>query len=106
MSQRASPDGSFFSGCASCDASDETFINARLLQNAILLQIVYFYQSNTNGVIHTAHDHGVIACWQLCDDCRLPAVRWRQPTGSNIAHLFGRDDPADYRGPPVIIASD
>ena len=33
------------------------------LQEAILLQIVHFYESNSGGVVCAAHDRGVVAPW-------------------------------------------
>ena len=58
-------------------------------QKEILLQIVHFYQSDSSGVDYTANDRRVVACWQICDDCRFPSVAC--------------DNPADDRSLPVII---
>ena len=42
----------------------------------LLIQLVYFYQSNSGGVIYAADDRGITARWQLGDDCGFP---FRQP---------------------------
>ncbi len=72
----------------------------------LLIQIVHFYESNAGGIVYATHDRGVVTRWQLCDDCRLPPVCRRQPTGDDIADLVCRDNSADYHMLLVIIASD
>ena len=69
----------------------------------MLLQIVYFYQSNSYCVIYATYDGGVVTCWQVCYDRRLPSVHWSVAAVPNIGDLIVGDNPADYRGPPVIV---
>src|SRR5213592_4831248 len=70
---------------------------------ARLIQIVYFRESNTGGVVYAAHDRGVVAYWQICNDRRLVWISRSQSTVDNILHLVLGDNPADDRSPPVII---
>src|SRR5215469_470585 len=51
------------------------------------------------------HDRGVITRLQRCNDCRLAWLSWSVPTVLDRANLIAGDDPADYRGLPVIIRS-
>ena len=60
--------------------------------STLLIQIVYFHESNAGGIVYTAYDRSVVTCWQLYDHCRLPSVRRRQPTGDDIAHLAVADE--------------
>src|SRR6476620_11429502 len=70
---------------------------------AILLQIVYFHESNAGGIVYTTYNGGVATYWQVCYDCRLPAVVWSVAAGDDVTHLVGGDDPADYRRSPIIV---
>src|SRR6266496_3557631 len=70
------------------------------------MQIVNFHESNSNGIVYAAHDRGVIACWQICNDRRLPWVTRCVATVLDFLHLVMGDNPADYRSLPVIIAAD
>ena len=72
-------------------------------RTAILLQIVHLHESNTGGVVHTTHNRGVIACWQVCNDRRLTSLCRSMPAVLDRANLASVDDPANYRGLPVII---
>ena len=69
----------------------------------MLVQIVYFYQSNAGHVVYAAHNRGVVARWQVCDDRRFPSVGRSVAAVYDVADLVSGDDPADYRGLPVII---
>ena len=51
------------------------------------MQIVYFDQCNAGGIVYTAHDRGVVAWWQVCDDRRLPWVARSVAAVSDIADL-------------------
>jgi hypothetical protein len=37
----------------------------------LLIQIINLDKTNSCCVVYAAHDSGVVARWQLCDDCRL-----------------------------------
>ena len=67
------------------------------------MQIVYFYQSDAGGIVHTTHDRGVVTCGQIRDDCRLPSVARSVAAVPDIAPLIACDNPADDRCLPVII---
>ena len=67
------------------------------------MQIVYFDQSNSGGVVYTAYDRGVVARSQLCNDGRLGSIGWSVAAVLNISYLVPCDNPADYRMLPVII---
>ena len=41
------------------------------LEFGVLMQIVHFYETNPGRVVYTAHNGGVVARWQLRDDCRV-----------------------------------
>jgi hypothetical protein len=69
----------------------------------LLIQIVHFNQTNSGGVVYTAHNRSVIAWLQRRDDRRLPRVARRVAAGHYVMDLTAGDDPADYRGHPVII---
>ena len=71
----------------------------------LLIQIVDFDQGNSCGIACAAHDCGVVPRLQVCNDRRF---RWRCRSVAavlNIADLIVGDDPAEYRGLPVIIGS-
>src|SRR6266496_1306901 len=70
------------------------------------MQIVNFHESNSNSIVYAAYDRGVIACWQICNDRRLPWVTRCVATVLDFLHLVMGDNPADYRSLPVIIAAD
>ena len=53
------------------------------------MQIVHFYQSNSGRVVYATHDRGVVARWQICDDCRLPWVARSVAAGLDVADLVG-----------------
>src|SRR5436309_2572183 len=74
-------------------------------EKATLLQIVHFHQSNPGRVVHPAHDGGVVACWQVCDDRRFPSVTRCITAVLDFLHLVVGDDPADDRSLPIIIAA-
>ncbi len=69
----------------------------------VLIQIVHFHESNPGGVVHTAHDRGVVTWWQRCDDRRLPWVCWSMAAVPYVLDLVAGDNPANYRGHPVIV---
>ena len=70
---------------------------------AVSIQVVHFHESNAGGVIHATHDHGVVTCCQICDDCGFPSITRCVTTGLNLAKLITGDNPAnDWRHPVVI----
>src|SRR5436190_640623 len=68
-----------------------------------LIQVVHFHESNSGGAIYTAHDCCVIACWQICDDCRFPSISWSQSAIDDFLNLILCDNAADYRSLPIIV---
>ena len=66
-------------------------------QKATLLQIVHFYETDSGRVVYTAHNRGVVARWQLSNDCRLGWIGWSVTAVLNIADLVLCDNTADYR---------
>src|SRR5438105_915578 len=72
-------------------------------EKATLLQIVHFHQSNSRGAVHPAHDRGVVACRQICNDCRFSSVTWCVTAVLDFLHLIVGDDAADDGSLPVII---
>src|SRR5436309_2399139 len=70
---------------------------------ARLIQIVYFRESNTGGVVYAAHDRGVVAYWQICNDRRLVWISRSQAAIHDILDLVLSDDPADNRVLPVVV---
>src|SRR5437773_772139 len=66
---------------------------------------VHFHQGNSNGVVHTTHDRGVVSRWQRSNDRRLAWLSRSMPAVLDRADLVAGDDPADYRSLPVIIRS-
>src|SRR5438128_10578388 len=66
-------------------------------------QIVHFHQSNSDGVVYTTHDGGVVARWKVCDNRRFPAVTRSVTAVLDFLHLIVCDDPADDGTLPVII---
>src|SRR6266496_5204554 len=71
----------------------------------ILIQIVHFHESNASGVAYAAHNRGVVARCQVCDNRRLACLSRSVATVLNVADLISGDDPAEYRRLPVIIGS-
>src|SRR5438105_711642 len=69
------------------------------------MQIVHFHKSNARGAVYTAHDRGVVACWQICYNRRFPSVTRSVTAVLNFLHLIVCDDPADDGSLPVIIAA-
>src|SRR6266481_3700103 len=69
------------------------------------MQIVHFHESNSRGAIYTAHDSRVVARWQICNNRRLPSVSRCVTAVLDFLHLLMGDNPADYRGLPIIIAA-
>ena len=57
------------------------------IELAVGAKIVHFHQSNSGRVVYTAHDRGVVTCWQLCDDRRFPSVPRSVAAVPDIAHL-------------------
>ena len=70
-----------------------------------LLQIVHFDQSDSDGVINTADDCGVLTWRKICDDCRLARISRSQSAINDFLNLAVRDNAADNRVPPVIIGA-
>ena len=68
------------------------------------MQIVHFHQSNSGRIVYAAHDRGVVAWWQLCNDRRLPSIAWNVAAVPDVVHLVAGDNPADYRVLPIIIS--
>jgi hypothetical protein len=71
----------------------------------LLIQIVDFDQSNSSGVVYTAHNGGVVARLQVCNDRRLACRSRGVAAVLNIADLIAGDNSAEYRRLPVIIGS-
>src|SRR4029077_7568852 len=59
--------------------------------------------SNAGGVVHTTHNRGVVARWQLRDDCRVIWVAWSVAAIYDVLHLVSGDNPADDRRHPIVI---
>src|SRR5438093_6185425 len=74
-------------------------------EKATLLQIVYFHQSNARGAVYTAHDRGVVACRQVCNDRRFSSVPRCVTAVLDFLHLVMGDNSADDRSLPIIIAA-
>src|SRR5947199_1095822 len=70
---------------------------------SLLFQIVYFYESNSCGTIHTTDDRGVATWWQGCDNSRIHAVSWNMAAVPYVLDLIAGDNPAKYSGHPVIV---
>ena len=68
------------------------------MEFGILMQIVDFYPSNSGGVVDAAHDRGVVARWQLGDNCRLPWIARSVAAVHNIADLVPGNDPVTGGG--------
>src|ERR1044071_9234159 len=71
----------------------------------LLIQIVHLDQSNSNSVVYTAYDGGVVARLQVCNDRRLARHSRHMATVLNIADLTASDDSTEYRRLPVIVGS-
>src|SRR5436305_1044131 len=69
----------------------------------LLMQIVYFYQSNSGHVVYTTHDRGVVTRRQVYNDGRIARVSWSIAAVYDLLDLVVGDNPADDRSPPVII---
>ena len=69
----------------------------------LLIQIVHFYQSDAGGIVHAAHDSGVVTRRQVCDDRRFASVTGCVAAGLDVANLVGGNNPADDRCCPVVI---
>src|SRR5262245_55963538 len=69
------------------------------------MQVVHLHERNSGGTVHPAHDRGVVARWKACDDRRFARVRWSVAAVLNILDLVVRDDAANNRMPPVVIAA-
>ena len=79
--------------------SESAEITSLVIANHLLIQIVYFYQSNSSGVIYTPHDRRVVAGWQLCDDRRLPSVAGSVAAALNMSLTWSL-----VIIPPIIVA--
>src|SRR5437879_7959070 len=69
------------------------------------MQIVHFHQSNSGGAVYTTHDRGVVACWQVCDNSRFPAVTRSVTAVLDFLHLVMGDNSADDSSLPVIVSA-
>src|SRR5262245_25359898 len=72
---------------------------------ARLIKIVYFNQTDSSGVAYTAHDRGVVARLQVCNDRRFACLSRSVTTILNVTDLIAGDNPADDCGLPVVIGS-
>jgi hypothetical protein len=52
----------------------------------LLIQIVYFYQSNSGDNVFAAHNPGVVTWWQGCDNRRLSSVPWSVAAAPDVAY--------------------
>src|SRR4051794_32320881 len=82
-----------------CDAE----ISSVVISRRLLIQIVHFHESNSRGVIQTAHDRGVVTWLQLCNDCRFAGIARSVAAVRDGLDLTCGDNPADYCVLPVII---
>src|SRR6266487_70853 len=76
------------------------------MEFGLLMQIVYFYQSNSGHVVYTANDRGVVTRRQVCDDRRFSSVSGYVAAVYNVADLVCSNNPADDRTEPVVIGGD
>src|SRR5437773_7023187 len=67
------------------------------------MQIVHFHQSNSGGAVYTTHDRGVVARWQVRNDCRFARVSGSVAAVYDILNLVVSDNSADDCSLPVII---
>src|SRR5438477_156724 len=82
-----------------CDAE----ISSVVISSRLLIQIVHFHEGNAGGIVYAAHDRGVVTWWQCCNNRRLPWVCWSMAAVPDPLHLIVHNNPADYRGHPVIV---
>src|SRR5438105_898945 len=68
-------------------------------------KIVHFRKGNANGVVHAAHNRGIVSGWQRNNDGRLACLSRSMPAVLDRADLVAGDDSADYRCLPVIVRS-
>src|SRR2546427_10858790 len=88
---------------ASQDGEGSSPAPSTTLNELTLIQIVYFHESDSDGVAYAAHNRGVVTRGQVCDN-RVLACRSRSvATVLNGADLVRGNDPADYRRLPVAI---
>src|SRR4029079_18801205 len=73
------------------------------LRTRARIQVVYFHQSNSTGVVHTAHNGGLVALLEICNDRRLACRSGSVAAVLNVADLIAGDNPTDYRILPVIL---
>src|SRR5437764_561002 len=69
------------------------------------MQIVHFHQSNSGGAVYPAHDSRVVACRQVCNNRRFPAVTRSVTAVLNFLHLIMGDNSADDSSLPVIVSA-
>ena len=69
----------------------------------LLMQIVHFHESNSGGIVYTAHDRGVVT-WLAASAMIADSLRRleRSPV-PDILHLIAGDNPADDCIQPVVI---
>src|SRR5437667_120088 len=72
-------------------------------EKSILMQIVRFHQTNSGGAVYAVHNRGVVAGWQVCDDCGFSHIPRGVTSVLNILDLVLGDNPADDRSLPVIV---
>ena len=78
----------------------------RHLESGILFQWLSFYEPNPGGIIHTPDDRCVATWWQGCNNRRLPWVCWSMAAVPYVLDLIAGDNPAKYRGHPIIVMGD
>ena len=61
------------------------------------MQIVHFHQGNSGGIVHSPHDSGIAARWQLCNDGGFPSISGRVAAVYDIVELVAGDNPTDDR---------
>src|SRR4051794_39532289 len=81
---------------------EESFSWRECLES-LSIQIVYFHESNSRGVVHATYNCGVIARLQLRNDRRLGWSGRSVTAVLNISYLAAHDDPTDDRRSPIIV---
>ena len=73
-----------------------------VVSSHLLIQIVYFHQSNADNDVHATHNRGVVARREGCYDRRLACLGRGMAPVLNVLDLVLGDDATDDRSLPVI----
>src|SRR4029077_474780 len=74
-----------------------------IIRRSNLLQTVHFHEGNSGQVVYTTDDRGVVARWQIRDDCRVKGIARSVAAGLNLVDLISGDNSTDDGGGPVVI---